>query len=624
MVILIRQSAKNLDAIADGSVHCVVTSPPYWGLRKYAGEQEMLWPDGSRSAYGLEPTIEQYVEHSILILREVRRVLRDDGVCWWNLGDSYSSYRDSKAVPDSLRNGNGTAVEEGANNRNPSLLRQSGLKHLDLCLIPERVALAAQQPWEEHVVRNQVDRGWLAGIIDGEGTIGIHQTGQDRKTFLPFLAVGSSDPAMIEKLVSLTRMGGTRQRTEPDTRDSRGVKTRRAHFEWRLEGQQAIDVMADVAPYLVVKQRQTRVCAELWRLRNGHAHTRQGRPVPESEVRRRIEMWGLCKRLNQRQYEGDIKFDLPPIHMEPGWYVRSLVIWAKPNPMPESVNGWRWERHRVKVGGEWSKQVYNTDDGHSGHVSNRPGTQWSDCQGCEKCSPNDGLVLRKGSWRPTDAYEHILMLAKSADYFGDAEAVKEPAKDWGTRDRSNTDACVIGVMPDGQPHKGLTDINFAERGRNLRNVWRFPTQPYRGAHFATFPERLPEICIKASTSEHGCCPKCGTNWVRVIQRSPMVINRTDWGDRAGNRTATSGTMVEPPKSATIGWRPSCSCNAGEPVPCMVLDPFCGSGTTGKVAHKLGRDFIGCDISSEYLELAKNRIGDAGADVDVLDAMEVTA
>src|SRR5512146_1613123 len=100
--------------LGDGTVQCVVTSPPYWGLRKYAGEQLTGFPDGA-CAFGLEPTIEQYVEHSILILREVRRVLRDDGVCWWNLGDSYSSYRDSKAMPDSLRNGNGTAVEEGAN-----------------------------------------------------------------------------------------------------------------------------------------------------------------------------------------------------------------------------------------------------------------------------------------------------------------------------------------------------------------------------------------------------------------------------------------------------------------------------------------------------------------------------
>src|SRR5512146_2204086 len=76
--------------LGDGTVQCVVTSPPYWGLRKYAGEQLTGFPDGA-CAFGLEPTIEQYVEHSILILREVRRVLRDDGVCWWNLGSSYAS-----------------------------------------------------------------------------------------------------------------------------------------------------------------------------------------------------------------------------------------------------------------------------------------------------------------------------------------------------------------------------------------------------------------------------------------------------------------------------------------------------------------------------------------------------
>src|SRR5690348_12109872 len=134
MVILLRQSAKQMDAIADNSVHCVVTSPPYWGLRKYAGDQETDWPDGVRCGYGLEPTIKAYVEHSILILREVRRALRDDGLCWWNLGDSYAANRGYQ-VPDSKH------VDVG-NNMGRTVT--DGLKPLDLCLIPERVALAAQ------------------------------------------------------------------------------------------------------------------------------------------------------------------------------------------------------------------------------------------------------------------------------------------------------------------------------------------------------------------------------------------------------------------------------------------------------------------------------------------------
>jgi hypothetical protein len=69
---------------------------------------------------------------------------------------------------------------------------------------------------------------------------------------------------------------------------------------------------------------------------------------------------------------------------------------------------------------------------------------------------------------------------------------------------------------------------------------------------------------------------------------------------AGLRTSTSGTMTKPPQSTTVGWQPTCACDAGEPVACTVLDPFAGSGTTGRVAVRLGRKAILCDVSAEYL------------------------
>jgi len=115
------------------SVQCCVTSPPYWGLRKYSGEQEITWGDNHceheweegglpnecygtpgrgkqathgnyntswrgpclkcgtwRGAYGLEPTPDLYVQHTIEILRAIRRVLREDGTVYWNIGDSYA------------------------------------------------------------------------------------------------------------------------------------------------------------------------------------------------------------------------------------------------------------------------------------------------------------------------------------------------------------------------------------------------------------------------------------------------------------------------------------------------------------------------------------------------------
>jgi len=87
---LLVQASAHAIPLRDESVQCVVTSPPYWGLRQYAGEQTVAWADGTTAPLGLEPTPEAYVEHMVEVFREVRRVLRPDGTLWLNLGDSYA------------------------------------------------------------------------------------------------------------------------------------------------------------------------------------------------------------------------------------------------------------------------------------------------------------------------------------------------------------------------------------------------------------------------------------------------------------------------------------------------------------------------------------------------------
>ena len=357
---LYKAQANHLFPVADESVQCVVTSPPYWGLRKYSGEQELIWddegtcvhqwvdnwragitggqnqgskadnPNGTtnrpvpssrngtclkcgawRGAYGLEPTIEMYVAHTVEILRELRRVLKKDGVVFWNIGDSYATAAGKgNNVPQTKWKD--CTYPDAAPHRS-----ESGLKGKDLCLIPARVALAAQAQ---------------------------------------------------------------------------------------------------------------------------------------------------------------------------GWWVRSDIIWHKPNPMPESVRD-----------------------------------------------------------RPTDAYEHVLMFTKSAKYFWDAQAVAEPSvsKQGDRRFERNDVTQIVG--------RGGTDSRKRTGSptgptRNIRNVWTIPTQPYKGAHFATFPEELPRRCIKAAS--------------RVSD--------------------------------------------------IVLDPFCGSGTTGKVALELGRNFIGTDLAYQDLGGRKNRSVPAAA------------
>lgn len=184
--ILVGDNRATLRSLPDNSVQTVVTSPPYFGLRDY-GTAEWVGGDADCShrreskrsdktitghknfddmlgvgdaiykdicprcgakredlQIGLEQTPQAFIEELCKVFDEIWRVLKDDGTIWVNLGDSYSSFRDSKAVPDSLRNGDGTAVPQDAN-RNPANLKASGLKHKDLIGIPWRFAFAMQE-----------------------------------------------------------------------------------------------------------------------------------------------------------------------------------------------------------------------------------------------------------------------------------------------------------------------------------------------------------------------------------------------------------------------------------------------------------------------------------------------
>ena len=175
------------------SVHCVITSPPYWGLRKYAGVPDMAWggkqgcehewgesitskskdsnrgsmewktggnpamkvlgertSQGSfcrlcgawRGQFGNEPSVELYVAHTLEVLRAIWRVLRKDGTCWWNIGDSYAG---SNCGSNDYRKLDGLGSKPSLRYQGQKPGLGSGLKSKDLCLVPERVALAAQQ-----------------------------------------------------------------------------------------------------------------------------------------------------------------------------------------------------------------------------------------------------------------------------------------------------------------------------------------------------------------------------------------------------------------------------------------------------------------------------------------------
>jgi DNA modification methylase len=165
-----------------------------------------------------------------------------------------------------------------------------------------------------------------------------------------------------------------------------------------------------------------------------------------------------------------------------GWWLRSDIIWAKPNPMPESV----------------------TD-------------------------------------RPTKAHEYIFLLTKSARYYYDADAVRVPLV---TPPHAPGNKTNNGRLTSSMGHVESPDrVWGSEAGANLRTVWTVPTHAYSEAHFATFPPKLIEPCVLAGTKE---------------------------GD-------------------------------------LILDPFTGAGTTGLVATRKGRRFIGTELNPDYANMARNRI-----------------
>ena len=175
-------------------------------------------------------------------------------------------------------------------------------------------------------------------------------------------------------------------------------------------------------------------------------------------------------------------------------------------------------------------------------------------------------------------------------------------------------------------HSFIEGGEYNPAGRNRRTVWVIPTQPTPEAHFATFPEALVEPCIKAGTSERGCCEKCGAPWVRVVENTPEYQARVDASKLKYQKTAkekletgsaTGGHGDElghfSKEIKTVGWQPTCEHGMSEEyapwscIPCTILDPFGGSGTVAKVARDLNRNAILIEINPQYVEIAKRKL-----------------
>lgn len=253
-----------------------------------------------------------------------------------------------------------------------------------------------------------------------------------------------------------------------------------------------------------------------------------------------------------------------------GWYLRSDIIWAKTNPMPESIKD-----------------------------------------------------------RPTKSHEYLFLLAKSEGYYYDADAIRETYRPDSLnrvrRQRSETHKYAGGGPGNQRLAKEMAGGVGSPIGRNRRSVWTLPTAPFPGAHFATFPQRLVEPCILAGTSEHGCCSACGAPFRRVLKLGAELREQKILGgcnadgeyhgkakknyqpagaqDPSAVKARILAGMVE---RITVRWDPTCRCSLRTIVPCRVLDPFAGAATTAVVADRLGRDFIGVELNPDYVAIGESR------------------
>lgn len=233
------------------------------------------------------------------------------------------------------------------------------------------------------------------------------------------------------------------------------------------------------------------------------------------------------------------------------------------------------------------------------------------------------VCVPERSLRPTAAHEHVFMFANSETYYYDRVAVKQPAKEGGLRHFRTTDPFEqlqdLGAAEEVEYLEYLASMRdqegmlLAQDGQPL--ALRAKPMPTLGTHFAIFPPKLVEPLVLASTSDKGCCPHCGAPWSRRVDSYRTVdgLRVDDLGQfKSGSKVAPDqaqgiGHWRIRSVDETLGWEPSCVCPAHDPVPCTVLDPFSGSGTTGLVALAEGRDYIGIDIQKGYLAIAEARI-----------------
>ena len=646
-----------LKALPDSCIDCCVTSPPYFGLRSYLEAND----PNKKLEIGLEKTPAEYVQTLVTLFHELRRVLKDSGTFWLNLGDGYVTSNSGKVADPFAKSGLGkgslrTQTEARRNHAN-RIQPQYNLPEKNLLLIPHRVAIALQD--DGWIVRQ--DNVWcLSGgswvyvkTQKGEMPMMIRDMARLRTETVKLwngsqwtqLLGWSKTPRKGTEL-EFTLRSGERIACTPNHKfpTNRGLlEASKIAIGDILQttclpepsqpiqaGAIPIDAAWFLGLYLAEGSRSndsiqiaghTKEIDRFERVQRVACFYGGNATVSNNGNNQSIRVSGkLLNSLIDTYISGQTAHDkglTVRCWMHSNEWLKSLLdgYLSGDGHWDDKNQRWRLGFTRnynlerdlrilaarlgaqitIKLSEAWiGEKCFKTFRGElrfnrTGHPNEKSmgeivSIRKSKCREVYDIGVEDephlfalasGVLTHNSKPNPmpesvtdrtTRAHEYVFQLVKSGKYYYDAEAVKEPAKYWGERDRTNGKYHNEGTGL--RPHTGLKGDKHAGQGRieytgkwngdtsgeqqavvvinetrNKRSVWTISPAQFREAHFATFPPDIPEICIRAG------CPPSG----------------------------------------------------------VVLDPFMGSGTVALVARAEGRQFIGSELSAEYMAIINKRL-----------------
>lgn len=572
MIYLINGNALHIP-LANESVQCVITSPPYWSLRDYRVNGQL----------GLEKTPEEYVANMVAVFREVWRVLRSDGIVFLNLGDSYAG------------SGQGWQKENGSSlprkwlddygyDRPPGYIsskQSNGLKPKDLIGIPWRTAFALQaEGW------------WLRSAITWIKGNPMPESVSDRPTKateMIFLLTKSSRYFWDANAVR----GFSKSLNPSNAVDKKLVFPQFSTSTSFASECGDVTSYSQLAPYFILA---CLLAMKSVSVKKGDDNFHQILGILQSPMANRARLLA-----RQEIPENTAKFLLDVLQ---NWEV--IISELDLNAEPKFWIGFGTALTKSIVSIKATLSVEKASEVVSKLISNM--------KILRQTFTLDAIL--KGSIDVNFVNQPVAFLDCSEALSGD---VSDGLVTVSTLKKLNFlisnilgNLRTIDITHNVNSFPGNYTTQEPSSGRNILDWWYINTEPFPESHFAVFPTKLVEPCLLAGTSAKGCCPKCGKGWRRIVNKEkdnrPFRDGSNTKAQNAGieRRLGANGWNLPSMNYLTLGWQPACSCNAGDPIPCTVLDPFAGTATVGLVARKHNRRFVGIELKAEYIQLARKR------------------